>query len=95
MAIVPIFVPTLFQNSGTLDSNPAQSPDPWQRYKFHLNLPVSGYLVSPICANPPPASLSTCAGRILACASRENRSTGWPFLNEEKFGGTSSILPDG
>ena len=71
MAIVPIFVPTLFQNSGTLDSNPAQSPDPWQRYKSHLNLPVSGYLVSPICANPPPASLSTCAGRILACPTRE------------------------
>jgi len=58
------FVPTLYQNRGTLGSNPAQSVDPWPRHKSHLNLPVFGYIVSPVCANPPPASLSTCARRI-------------------------------
>jgi len=81
MAIVPIFVPTLFQNSGTLDSNPAQSLDPWRGYKSHLNLAVSEYPVSPICANPPPASLSTCADRISATVSDR-----YPYSNERTGG---------
>src|ERR1035438_1205016 len=35
-----------------------------QRHQSHLHFPVFGYPVSPTCANPTPASLSTCTEHI-------------------------------
>jgi hypothetical protein len=92
-AIVPIFVPMLFQNPACIHSNPAQSLAAFVEPVLAPRRPSTPEeKLQRICTNPPPASLSIRdVGRPAGAPSRD-RSRSWQFSEGPTSGGTSSTL---